>query len=76
MYRHLRRRENTRQQCIQDAAEKESLEDEFQMKLAANRKVDEEKTEKKRAKRCKKLQLGDILECECGVYRFFVFVFW
>lgn len=51
VYRHLRRRENIRQQWIQEEAEQEQMEDEFQMKLAANRQADQERTEKKRAKR-------------------------
>ena len=51
MYRHLRRRENIRQQWISETAEREDKEVEFQEKLASNRKAAEEKTAKKRAKR-------------------------
>ena len=51
VYRHLRRRENIRQQWISELAEKDDKEAEFQEKLASNRKAAEEKTAKKRAKR-------------------------
>ena len=51
VYRHLRRRENIRQQHIQENAVKEDLEVEFQEKLAKHRIEDEERTAKKRAKR-------------------------
>ena len=52
VYRHLRRRENDRQQIIQENAEKEDREIEFQEKLLANKLAAEERTSKKRAKRC------------------------
>ena len=51
VYRHLRRRENIRQQWISDASERDDKDAEFQEKLASNRKAAEEKTAKKRAKR-------------------------
>lgn len=51
VYRHLRRRENIRQQHIQENAVKEDLELEFQEKLARNYIEAEERTSKKRAKR-------------------------
>ena len=40
-----------RQQHIQDNAEKDDLDDEFQMRLIANKIADDERTSKKRAKR-------------------------
>lgn len=52
VYRHLRRRENIRQQWISEMAEKDDKEVEFQEKLASNLKAAEERTAKKRAKRC------------------------
>lgn len=51
MYRHLRRRENIRLQYIEESAEKEDLEKEFQEKLIKNYVEAEERTSKKRAKR-------------------------
>ena len=51
VYRHLRRRENMRQQHIQENAEKDDLDEEFQEKLARNMMADDERTSKKRAKR-------------------------
>lgn len=51
VYRHLRRRENIRQQYIQENAEKDDLEIEFQIKLAQNQMEAEQRTSKKRAKR-------------------------
>lgn len=51
VYRHLRRRENARQDYIQKTAQKEDLELEFQEKLARNHILAEERTSKKRAKR-------------------------
>ena len=56
VYRHLRRRENIRQQYIQEEAEKEDNELEFQEKLAKNFIEAEERTSKKRAKRYYNLQ--------------------
>jgi hypothetical protein len=51
VYRHLRRRENIRQQYIQENADKDDLEMEFQIKLAQNQMEAEQRTSKKRAKR-------------------------
>ena len=51
MYRHLRRRENIRQQWISESADRDDKDAEFQEKLASNWKAAEEKTAKKRAKR-------------------------
>ena len=51
VYRHLRRRENDRQNFISQKAEEEELELEFQQKLAANKAEADARTAKKRAKR-------------------------
>ncbi len=51
VYRHLRRRETLRQQCIDEGAKKEMMEEEFQDKLVKNYIQAEERTGKKRAKR-------------------------
>lgn len=51
VYRHLRRRENIRQEHMQRSAKTEDLELEFQEKLARNYMEAEERTSKKRAKR-------------------------
>ncbi len=51
VYRHLRRRENDRQAIINENAEADDREMEFQTKLIANKLADEAKTSKKRAKR-------------------------
>ena len=51
VYRHLRRRENIRVQHIDEAAEKEDLDDAFQERLVWNKLVAEQRTSKKRAKR-------------------------
>jgi hypothetical protein len=51
IYRHLRRKETLRQNYIREEAEKEEKEEEFQMKLAANKAKSEGSTAKKRAKR-------------------------
>ena len=51
VYRHLRRRENDRQDYIFTKAREEELEDEFQQTLAARRAEDDARTAKKRAKR-------------------------
>ena len=51
VYRHLRRRENIRQQWISETAQRDDKDVEFQEKLASNWKAAEEKTAKKRAKR-------------------------
>ncbi|GLH14600.1 uncharacterized protein GBIM_18960 [Gryllus bimaculatus] len=56
VYRHLRRKEYARQKFIQEKAEKELRDDEYHMKLEENRRLAEERTAKKRAKRLKKKQ--------------------
>ncbi|XP_044731326.1 PRKR-interacting protein 1 homolog [Chrysoperla carnea] len=54
VYRHLRRKEYARQKFIQEMSKREQLEFEYQEKLENNRRLAEEKTAKKRAKRLKK----------------------
>lgn len=54
VYRHLRQRENTRQQWIADEAAKEDKDQEFQERLAKKRSEAEKRTAKKRAKRLKR----------------------
>ncbi|XP_018299673.1 PRKR-interacting protein 1 homolog isoform X2 [Mycetomoellerius zeteki] len=56
VYRHLRRKEYARQKFIQEKAYKEHLDDEYHQKLEENRKLAEEATAKKRAKRLRKKQ--------------------
>ena len=51
VYRHLRRRENDRQDYISSKAEEEKLEEEFQQTVAVHRAEDDARTAKKRAKR-------------------------
>ncbi|XP_078404867.1 PRKR-interacting protein 1 homolog isoform X2 [Cetorhinus maximus] len=51
VYRHLRRREYMREEFMEKQAAQQRLEDEFQRKLDNNRRVAEEKTEKRRKKR-------------------------
>lgn len=51
VYRHLRRRENDRQDYIATKATEEEKEDEFQKTVALHRAEDNAKTAKKRAKR-------------------------
>jgi hypothetical protein len=51
VYRHLRRYEMIRQQHINETAEKEDKDTEFQQRLAQKRAEDEARTSKKRAKR-------------------------
>ncbi|KAK9511519.1 hypothetical protein O3M35_000158 [Rhynocoris fuscipes] len=53
VYRHLRRKEYARQKYIQEKGEKAILDEEYQRKLEENRRIAEEKTAKKRAKRLK-----------------------
>ncbi|XP_020281743.1 PRKR-interacting protein 1 homolog [Pseudomyrmex gracilis] len=57
VYRHLRRKEYARQKFIQEKARKELLDDEYHQKLEENRRLAEEITAKKRAKRLKKKQV-------------------
>ncbi|XP_012214924.1 PRKR-interacting protein 1 homolog [Linepithema humile] len=56
VYRHLRRKEYARQKFIQEKARKELLDDEYHQKLEENKRLAEEATAKKRAKRLKKKQ--------------------
>ncbi|KAL6439418.1 hypothetical protein ACFW04_003927 [Cataglyphis niger] len=56
VYRHLRRKEYARQKFIQEKAHKELLDDEYHQKLEENKRLAEEATAKKRAKRLKKKQ--------------------
>ena len=51
VYRHLRRRENDRQDFISTKATEEEMEDEFQETMAMHRADDNARTAKKRAKR-------------------------
>lgn len=51
VYRHLRRRENDRQDYIFTKAIEEELDDDFQQTLAAHRAEADARTAKKRAKR-------------------------
>ncbi|XP_035224198.1 PRKR-interacting protein 1 homolog [Stegodyphus dumicola] len=51
VYRHLRRKEYTRQKLLQEKGEKERLDEEYRKKLEENRRKMEERTEKKRKKR-------------------------
>ncbi|XP_072949386.1 PRKR-interacting protein 1 homolog [Epargyreus clarus] len=60
VYRHLRRKEYARQKFIQEKSEKEQLDDQYHMKLEENKRIAEEKTAKKRAKRLKKKQKAKI----------------
>ncbi|XP_054738428.1 PRKR-interacting protein 1 homolog [Anastrepha obliqua] len=54
VYRHLRRKEYSRQKNIQAMSIKEQQDLDFQTKLEENRRIAEEKTAKKRLKRLKK----------------------
>ncbi|XP_034188811.1 uncharacterized protein LOC117608205 isoform X1 [Osmia lignaria lignaria] len=56
VYRHLRRKEYARQKFIQEKGQKELLDEEYHRKLEENKKIAEEITAKKRAKRLKKKQ--------------------
>ncbi|KAE8622646.1 hypothetical protein XENTR_v10005320 [Xenopus tropicalis] len=51
VYRHLRRREYQRQEFLDRVSEKHNLDDDFQRKLMENKKLEEEKTAKRRLKR-------------------------
>ncbi len=59
VYRHLRRRENTRQQYISDQATKEDKDREFEEKADALKAAAELRTAKKRVKRF----VGDTASC-------------
>ena len=52
MYRHLRRSEMIRQDYIEKTATAEEKDLEFLQRMAERRMEDEERTAKKRAKRC------------------------
>lgn len=54
VYRHLRRKEYARLKDIEQRSLTEKLDDQFQAKLDDNKRLAEEKTAKKRAKRLKK----------------------
>ncbi|XP_039957664.1 PRKR-interacting protein 1 homolog [Bactrocera neohumeralis] len=54
VYRHLRRKEYSRQKNIQAMSIKEQQDQEFQRKLEQNKCIAQERTAKKRAKRLKK----------------------
>ena len=56
VYRHLRRKEYARQKFIQEKGRKELLDIEYHEKLEDNKRMAEEITAKKRAKRLKKKQ--------------------
>ncbi|XP_054015054.1 PRKR-interacting protein 1 homolog [Hylaeus anthracinus] len=56
VYRHLRRKEYARQKFIQEIGRKELLDAEYHKKLEENKKIADEITAKKRAKRLKKKQ--------------------
>ncbi|KAL0109341.1 hypothetical protein PUN28_014429 [Cardiocondyla obscurior] len=56
VYRHLRRKEYARQKFIQEKAHKELLDEEYHKKMEENKRLTEEATAKKRAKRLKKKQ--------------------
>ncbi|XP_003705552.1 uncharacterized protein LOC100876439 [Megachile rotundata] len=58
VYRHLRRKEYARQKFIQEKGQKELLDEEYHRKLEENRRIAEEITAKKRAKRLKRRQRG------------------
>lgn len=54
VYRHLRRKEYTRQKMIDEKAEREKLDDEYENKILENQRIMKERTAKKRAKRLKR----------------------
>ncbi|XP_033230882.1 PRKR-interacting protein 1 homolog [Belonocnema kinseyi] len=56
VYRHLRRKEYSRQKFIQEKGQKELLDEEYHKKLDENKRKAEEATKKRRAKRLKKRQ--------------------
>ncbi|OAD62958.1 PRKR-interacting protein 1 like protein [Eufriesea mexicana] len=56
VYRHLRRKEYARQKFIQEKGHKELLDAEYHRKIEENKRIAEEITAKKRAKRLKKKQ--------------------
>ncbi|KAF3423181.1 hypothetical protein E2986_02938 [Frieseomelitta varia] len=56
VYRHLRRKEYARQKFIQEKGHKELLDEEYHRRIEENKRIAEEITAKKRAKRLKKKQ--------------------
>ncbi|XP_046622915.1 PRKR-interacting protein 1 homolog [Neodiprion virginianus] len=56
VYRHLRRKEYSRQKFIQEKGKKELLDEEYHRKLEANKEAANDATAKRRAKRLKKKQ--------------------
>lgn len=54
VYRHLRRKEYARQKMIEMNSIRENLDDKYHHKIEENRRIADEKTAKKRAKRLKK----------------------
>jgi len=60
VYRHIRRREYSRQKAIQSMGEKERKDFEFQTRIETNQQEAEKKTAKKRAKRLKMKQLAKL----------------
>ncbi|XP_013787288.1 PRKR-interacting protein 1 homolog isoform X1 [Limulus polyphemus] len=56
VYRHLRRKEYTRQKFIEEKAGEEVLQEKYHQKVEENRRKAEERTAKKRAKRIKQKQ--------------------
>uniref|UniRef100_T1J2K1 PRKR-interacting protein 1 n=1 Tax=Strigamia maritima TaxID=126957 RepID=T1J2K1_STRMM len=54
VYRHIRRREYARQKLITEKARRENLDDAYHNKLEENKRLADEKTAKKRAKRLRK----------------------
>ncbi|XP_076755009.1 uncharacterized protein LOC143425851 [Xylocopa sonorina] len=56
VYRHLRRKEYARQKFIQEKGHKELLDEEYHRKITENKRIAEEITAKKRAKRLRKKQ--------------------
>ncbi|CAL1280823.1 unnamed protein product [Larinioides sclopetarius] len=64
VYRHLRRKEYTRQKMIEEKGEKERLDEEFQRKMEENERIIEEKTAKKRAKRLRRKEKLKKLKAE------------
>jgi len=62
VYRHIRRREYSRQKSIQLMSDRERKDEEFRLKMEHNQTSAEEKTAKKRAKRLKKKQMAKKLK--------------
>ncbi|GFT68014.1 PRKR-interacting protein 1 homolog [Nephila pilipes] len=69
VYRHLRRKEYTRQKMIDEKAEREKLDEEYQNKILENRRIMEERTAKKRAKRLKRKARIKMLKSSKGLVK-------